>query len=100
MARITRQQIDHIARLSQLSLSDEEAESMQRDLERILDYVASLEALDTTGVEPTAHAIALDTPLREDRALPPMDPEEALANAPERSGTAFIVPKVIDAEAS
>ena len=100
MARITRQQVDHIARLSQLSLSDEEAESMQRDLERILDYVASLEALDTTGVEPTAHAIALDTPLREDRALPPMDPEEALANAPERSGTAFIVPKVIDAEAS
>ncbi len=100
MARITRQQIDHIATLSQLSLSDEEAESMQRDLERILDYVASLEALDTTGVEPTSHAIALDTPLREDRALPPMDPEEALANAPERSGTAFIVPKVIDPEVS
>ena len=100
MAHITRQQVDDIAELCRLSLSEAEARAMQRDLERILDYVASLEELDTGGVEPTAHAIALETPLRSDRAAAPMDPELAVANAPERAGTAFVVPKVIDAEAS
>ena len=100
MARITRQQVEYIAELSRLSLSEAEALAMERDLERILDYVASLQEVDTEGVEPTAHAIALETPLRSDRAAVAMDPELALANAPERSGTAFAVPRVIDAEAS
>ncbi len=100
MARITRQQVDYIAELSRLSLSEAEALAMERDLERILDYVASLQELDTEGVEPTAHAIALDTPLRSDRATAAMDPELAVANAPERAGTAFVVPRVIDAETS
>lgn len=73
---------------------------MERDLERILDYMASLQELDTEGVEPTAHAIALDTPLRSDQPAAAMDPELAVANAPQRAGTAFVVPRVIDAESS
>ena len=100
MTRITRQQVEYIAELSRLSLSETEVLAMERDLERILDYVASLQELDTEGVEPTAHVVVLDTPTRPDRAAPAMDPELAVANAPERAGTAFVVPRVIDPEAS
>jgi aspartyl-tRNA(Asn)/glutamyl-tRNA(Gln) amidotransferase subunit C len=100
MARITRQQVDRIAELARLSLEGEEAEAMERDLERILDYVATLQELDTEGVTPTAHAIALATPVRPDEAAEPMNPELVVANAPESVGTAFVVPKVIDERGS
>ncbi|MEE2673882.1 MAG: Asp-tRNA(Asn)/Glu-tRNA(Gln) amidotransferase subunit GatC [Myxococcota bacterium] len=100
MARISRQQVDRIAELARLSLEGEEAEAMERDLERILDYVADLQALDTEGVTPTAHAIALATPVRPDEAAAPMDPELVVSNAPESSGTAFVVPKVVEEEGS
>ena len=100
MARITRQQVDRIAELARLSLEGEEAEAMERDLERILDYVATLQELDTEGVTPTAHAITLATPVRPDEAVEPMDPELVVANAPESVGTAFVVPKVIDERGS
>ena len=100
MARITRQQVDRIAELARLSLEGEEAEAMERDLERILDYVATLQELDTEGVTPTAHAIELATPVRPDEAAEPMDPELVVANAPESVGTAFVVPKVIDERGS
>ena len=54
--------------------------------------------LDTEGIEPTAHAIPLDTPLRPDHAAPGIDPELAVANAPEAIAGAFVVPKVIEGE--
>ena len=100
MARITRQQVDRIAELARLSLAADEAEAMERDLERILDYVVALQEVDTEGVTPTAHALVLATPVRRDEAVAPMDPELAVANAPEAAGTAFMVPKVIDEEGS
>ena len=87
-----------MAELARLLLSEEESEQMTRDLGQILDYVAVLAAVETEGVEPTAHVLPLETPLREDRAVDPMDPELAVSNAPERSGSAFVVPKVIDDE--
>ena len=98
MARITRQQVDRIAELAQLSLRGDEAEAMERDLERILYYVESLTRLDTEGVVPTAHAIAMETPMRADEPAEPMDPALVVANAPASAGTAFLVPKVIDEE--
>ena len=87
-----------MAELARLLLSEEESEQMTRDLGQILDYVAVLAAVETEGVEPTAHVLPLETPLSEDRAVLPMDPELAVSNAPERSGSAFVVPKVIDDE--
>ena len=100
MARITRQQVDRIADLARLSLRNDEAEAMERDLERILDYVESLTRVDTEGVVPTAHPLAMATPLRADEPAAPMDPALAVANAPASAGTAFLVPKVIDEEGS
>jgi aspartyl-tRNA(Asn)/glutamyl-tRNA(Gln) amidotransferase subunit C len=99
VARITRDEVERVASLARLSLDDDTAERMTLELDQILEYVETLSQVDTTDVEPTAHAIPLPTPLREDRALPPLDPELVIANAPEASGTAFVVPKVIDADA-
>ena len=98
MAHITRDEVERVAALARLLLSDEEAERMAAELDTILGYVETLERLDTAGVEPTSHVIPLATPLRQDRAEAPLDPELALANAPAREGSAFVVPKVIEGE--
>ncbi len=96
MARITRDEVEKVAALARLSLAEGVADRMTAEIGQILEYAETLSAVDTTDVEPTAHAIPLPTPLREDRALPPLDPELALANAPEREGFAFAVPRVIE----
>ena len=98
MAHITRDEVERVAALARLSLTDEEAERMADELDRILEFVQVLEQVDTEDVEPTSHVMPLRTPLREDRAVESLDPELALANAPAREGTAFVVPKVIEAE--
>lgn len=84
--------------LARLSMDDAELERMQRDLGAILQYVETLESVDTSGVELTAHVIPLPTPLRDDEPEPPLDPEQVVANAPQASGSAFVVPKVIAGE--
>ena len=98
MAHITRDEVERVAALARVSLTDEEAERMAAELDTILEYVESLEAVDTEGIEPTSQVIPLATPLREDRAAPPLDPAVAVANAPEAEGSAFVVPKVIEGE--
>jgi len=98
MSRITVAEVHYIADLARLELSDDEARAMKGDLDQILDYVATLEGLDTEGIEPTAHAIPLPTPARADEAEAGIDPELALRNAPERDESAFVVPKVIEGE--
>ena len=98
MPRIEPADLAHVAALARLALSEEEIASMARDLERMLDYVATLDRLDTRDVSPTAHGFELATPLRPDQPVAPLDPELAVANAPEREGTAFLVPKVLEEE--
>ncbi len=100
MSRITQEEVARIAALARLSLDGEESLRTTTQLDAILDYVAQLAAVDTTDIEPTAHAIPLRTPLRDDRAEAGMPPELAVANAPQREGTAFVVPLVIDGEES
>ena len=98
MAHITRDEVERVAALARLLLSDAEAERMAAELDTILEYVETLGRLDTDGIEPTSHVIPLATPLRQDRAVAPLDAELALVNAPEREGSAFAVPKVIEGE--
>lgn len=95
MARITRADVEHVAGLARLSLSDDEVASMAADLDTVLEYAELLQELDTSEVEPTAHPVPLATPMREDVAVPGIDPRVALANAPEQSGDAFVVPGVM-----
>lgn len=98
MSRIEPADVARMASLARLALAEDEISSMTRDLEQILGYVAALEALDTDGIEPTAHGFELATPLRPDVPVEPIDPELAVANAPARQGTAFLVPKVLEEE--
>jgi len=98
MSRIAPSDVAYVAQLARLALSDDEIQSMTQDLEQILDHVAALDSLDTSGVEPTAHGFDLRTPLRPDSAGAPLDPELAVANAPAHQGSAFLVPKVLEEE--
>lgn len=98
MAHITREEVERIAALARLSLTDGEAARAATDLDEILAYVELLEQADTDGVEPTHHVIPLATPLRDDTETERLDPELAVANAPRAEGTAFVVPKVIEGE--
>lgn len=98
MSRISREEVERVVGLARLSLDEADLAGMQRDLDAILGYAEALSAVDTEGVEPTAHVIPLATPLRDDEPEPPLDPAVAVANAPEASGSAFAVPVVIAGE--
>jgi aspartyl-tRNA(Asn)/glutamyl-tRNA(Gln) amidotransferase subunit C len=94
----TRADVERIADLARLSVTDAEAERLAAELAAILAYAEQLAGLDTSDVPATSHPIELVTPLRQDVPDPPLDPELALANAPAREGFAFVVPKVIEGE--
>lgn len=94
--KITRAEVERIAKLARLSLGDAEAEAMTKQLDAILEYVAQLQNLDTTGVEPTSQVGATETPMREDEPRPSLSQSEALANAPKSAGGGFVVPKTVD----
>lgn len=88
--------VDHIALLARLGLSDDERTSLRDDLESILGYIGKLETLDTSGVEATAHVIDLATPLRDDVVRNPENAEAMVGNAPDRDRTYLRVPKIIE----
>lgn len=88
--------VDHIALLARLGLTDEERASLRGDLDAILGYIGKLETLDTTGVDATAHVIDLETPLRDDVVRNPEDADAMLGNAPDRDRTYLRVPKIIE----
>ncbi|MEJ2313374.1 MAG: Asp-tRNA(Asn)/Glu-tRNA(Gln) amidotransferase subunit GatC [Nitrospirota bacterium] len=88
--------VDRIAGLARLKLSDYERESLLADLNNILSYVEKLNRLDISAVEPTSHVLDLANVSREDEPRPSMPVDEALANAPDRSGNFYRVPKIIE----
>ena len=93
---ISREDVEHVARLSRLALSDAEVERMREQLSGILAYIDTLRALDTTGVEPTSHAVPQVNVMRDDDTRPCLPPDAALANAPDRSDGFFRVPRIIE----
>jgi aspartyl-tRNA(Asn)/glutamyl-tRNA(Gln) amidotransferase subunit C len=94
--KISAQDVEHVARLARLDLSTAEKERMGRELDGILTYIDKLRALDTTGVEPTSHAVPVTNVMRADVPCPSLPQSEALANAPDRQGDLFRVPKIIE----
>ena len=94
--RISREDVLHVARLARLALSDEEVERMRRELDGILGYIDKLSALNTEGVEPTSHAVPLTNVMRDDEPEPSYPRDEMLANAPDRAGELFRVPRIIE----
>lgn len=93
---ITRQDVEHVARLARLHLSDAEIERMQAELDAILAYIDKLRALDTEGVEPTSHAVPLVNVMRDDDVRPSFPLDDMLANAPDRVGDLVRVPRIIE----
>jgi len=94
--KITRAEVEHVARLARLELSDEEKETFTGQMDAILAYVDKLNGLDTTGIVPTAHAVPMENAFRDDVETPSIGVESALANAPDRVEGFFRVPKVIE----
>jgi aspartyl-tRNA(Asn)/glutamyl-tRNA(Gln) amidotransferase subunit C len=94
MPTVTVETVDHVARLAHLSLTAEERAAFARQLEQVLAYAESIQALDTTGVEPMSHAAARET-FREDVVRASLPREEALAAAPDAEDGLFRVPRVL-----
>ena len=96
MAKLSRSDIEHVAHLARLGLSDEEVSLLEGQLNHILEQYVVLSELDTDDIPPTAQVIELEGVMRDDVVRPGFDVETALANAPERRGDHFVVPAVLD----
>jgi len=94
MTRVTPEAVEHVARLARLSLTPEERDTFARQLEQVLVYAGSLEALDTSGVEPMGHASASE-PLRDDVPAQGLRRETVLEAAPDAADGLFRVPRVL-----
>ncbi len=95
MATLTRADVEHVAHLARLGLTDDELARLEGQLNHIVDQYAILARLDTEAITPTAQTIELENILREDEAQPSLPASAALANAPQRSGDHFVVPAII-----
>lgn len=95
---ISSQQVEHIARLARLALSEEERERVGEQMGRILEYVEQLAELDTTQVEPASHALPLLNVAREDQIHQRLTSAQIFQNAPEREGHFFKVPQIMSEE--
>lgn len=98
--KITREDVLKVAALAHLEIAEDEVEMFRAQLDSILSYIAKLDELDTSNVEPMAQTLdsgaGMGTPLREDVEVPCTIIEEALAEAPDPAPPFFRVPKVID----
>ncbi len=88
--------IEKVARLARLELSEEDREIFGNQLEQVLTYMEQLNRLDTTGVDPTSHAIPIYNVFREDEIKPSVAQEEVLSIAPDEEEGHFKVPRIID----
>jgi len=92
---LTREDVEKVALLARLRLSDSEISAMTSQLTRVLGYIEQLSELNTDGVVPMAHAIELTNVLVPDLPEPSLDREAALANAPKRDAECYRVPAVL-----
>jgi aspartyl-tRNA(Asn)/glutamyl-tRNA(Gln) amidotransferase subunit C len=93
---LTKVEVEHVARLARLELSENEKEEFTDQLNEILNFVEQLNKVNTSGIEPTAHAIPLSNVYRSDSIKPSLDSELALSNAPDRIDNFFKVPKTLE----
>ena len=93
---ISREGVEHAARLARLALTGDELERMRTQLNAILVHIDALKAVDTDGIEGTSHAVPLVNVMREDEPRSPFPAEDMLGNAPDRTGQFFRVPRIIE----
>ena len=90
---ITDETIEYVSILAKLELSPEEKETAKKDMQKMLDYIDTMNELDTEGVKPLSHAFPMQNVFREDVVTNGDGSEETLQNAPERVDKLFAVPK-------
>lgn len=93
---LTYGQVEHVARLARLSLSEAEKVAFTEQLSRILEHVESLDRLDTASVPPTYHAVALQNVLREDKPHTSLEQAKVLQQAPQAEAGCIKVPKITE----
>jgi aspartyl-tRNA(Asn)/glutamyl-tRNA(Gln) amidotransferase subunit C len=96
--RLTPEEVDHIALLARLQLSDEEKARAGEELSQILEHFEQLSKLDTEAVAPTEHVFPVVNVLRADSSRPGLPRDATLQNAPEAAGGMFQVPRVVEAD--
>ena len=96
MARLSLEEVETIAELAKLMLTDDEKVMYQAQLSNILEYAEMLQQVDTTGIPPTTSALPLNNVMRPDVIELSLDLEEALYNAPKAEGGRFKVRSVLD----
>jgi len=92
---LTRAEVEHVARLARLALTDEELDALTPELAKILDTAAQVSALDTEGVPPTSHPLPLVNVFRPDEIQPCLPRDEVLAAAPAAEDGRFRVPRIL-----
>lgn len=95
---INKDTVKYVADLARIELSEKELESFTGQLDRILDYVAKLNKLNISGIEPTSHVLQMKNVYREDSVKKSLDASEVIKNSPAKDNNLFKVPKIIDAE--
>jgi len=95
VANLSRKDVEHVAHLARLGLTDDELGTLEGQLNHILDQYAVLAELETDQIAPTAQTIELENILRKDEVRPGLAAEEVLALAPERAGPYFLVPPIL-----
>lgn len=98
MPKITIEDVEYVAALAQLTLSDEAKQRMLKDMGDVLAYMETLNELNTDGVEPMMHVLDINNVYREDEVTGSLDRDEALKNAPNTDGDYFLVPRILDTE--
>lgn len=96
--KITTETIEYVAHLARLELNNDEIELYTNQLNNILDYMDVLNSLDTRDIEPTTHPMPLICVMREDTVRPSFTKEASIQNAPDRTGSFFRVPPIIEIE--
>ena len=93
---ISEKDVKYVAGLARIHLRDEEVGRLTKDLEKILDYINTLDTLDVSDVQPTSHVLPLKNVHREDKVRPSLTQQEALKFSVEQQDGSFKVPKVIE----
>jgi aspartyl-tRNA(Asn)/glutamyl-tRNA(Gln) amidotransferase subunit C len=93
---ISREEVEHVAFLARLGLTDEEKATLQEQLSAILEHMRTINELDTSQISPTAQVIPLRNVMRADEAEPSLPVDDVLRNAPDQEGTFFRVPPVLE----
>ena len=93
---VTKKDVEHVAVLARLGLTEQEKETFTKQLSGILSYAGEINKLDTSSVQPTSHAIPMNNVFREDRAVPCNDTAAMIRNAPSQKDNMFSVPRIME----